>query len=123
MPVRWKLRDINFVVHDYKQPQGAADADPATAVNAWLGQAFALLIASNMAIYLAYRIYSRSSEPRPPPLGDSRRDYRGGRDLRGGGGGRGVASSAEQLAPGMGGGAVNQYGDSLGPPPDERESS
>ena len=81
--VRWKLRDINFVVRDYVPPSGPSD--PTEAVNEMAMRAGLTLLLSLTLLYTTYKLVTKPRPQRdssnsiqagrrsgPPPLGPDR---------------------------------------------------
>ena len=60
VPVRWKLRDINFVIHGYEPPAGPTD--PAEAVNELLTRAMLAAALATITCYTLYKLASRDTQ-------------------------------------------------------------
>ena len=68
-PVRWTLRDINFVLHAYHSPEVPKDAREA--VNEMLMRTASTIGMGLISLYVMYRLYTRERPPParvPPPL-------------------------------------------------------
>ena len=124
-PVRWTLRDINFVLHAYHSPEVPKDAREA--VNEMLMRTASTIGMGLISLYVMYRLYTRERPPParvPPPLASRPGSFLDGPQQAPAAQpsptlGMGAGSSARRASMGPPGGrpaaslATNQWGDPL----------